>query len=412
MDDVSRIPSRKLQAGLVLLLGLSILLTYVDRGAIALAAPKMNGELSIDPAEFGLIVSVFFLAYTPLQLVIGWACDRFSVYRLFSLGVALWALATFATGFATGFGMLLALRLLLGLGESICFPGASKIIARHIPPERRGISNAVVVAGIAFGPAVGTFFGGFILAEWGWRMIFWVFGAATLLWLLPWSAAVRRIHAETTFAAEKPFPMLRLLRFRALWVVGLGHFCANFANYFILSWLPLFLTSGRGLSIATMTLMTTSAYLLQGSAAIVAGHISDMWTASGRNEGAFRRALCVIGATGSAVGIFSVAYAEGTGALFGWLAFTGIACGIVSSNIFSIAQIFAGPRLVGSWIGVQNTMSNIAGIVAPGVTGFMIKAAGGNYQSAFVLAAAVSVVGAIGWQFMLPRVQPIEVTEA
>ncbi len=409
MDDTTRIPLRKLQTGLVLLLGLSILLTYVDRGAIALAAPKMNAELEIDPAEFGLIVSVFFMAYTPLQLAVGWACDRFSVYRLFSLGVALWALATFATGFATGFGMLLGLRVLLGLGESICFPGASKIIARHIPAERRGISNAVVVAGIAFGPAVGTFFGGFMLAEWGWRTIFWMFGAATLLWLLPWGAVVRRIHAETSFVAEKPYPMLRLLRFRALWVVGLGHFCANFANYFILSWLPLFLTTGRGLSIATMTLMTTATYLLQGTSSLVAGHLSDMWTASGRDEGALRRALCVVGATGSAIGIFSVAAAEGTTALFGWLAFTGIACGIVNSNIFSIAQIFAGPRLAGSWIGVQNTLANMAGIIAPGVTGIMIKASGGSYQSAFTLAAAVCVVGAVGWQFLLQRIQPVEV---
>ncbi len=409
MDDTKRMPSRQLQAALVLLLGLSILLTYVDRGAVSLAAPKMNAELGIDPAEFGLIVSVFFMAYTPLQLAIGWACDRFSVYRLFSLGVAIWALATFATGFASGFGMLLALRVLLGLGESICFPGASKIIARHIPPERRGVSNAVVVAGLAFGPAVGTFFGGFILAEWGWRTIFWAFGAITVFWLLPWGAVVRRIQAEAPPIAEKPYPMLRLLRFRALWVVGLGHFSANFANYFILSWLPLFLTSGRGLSIATMTVMTTTTYLMQGVATIVAGHLSDMWTASGRDEGALRRTLCVVGASGAAIGIFSVAYAESTAALFGWLAFTGVTCGIVNSNIFSIAQIFAGPRLAGSWIGVQNTMSNLAGIIAPGVTGLMIKSAGGNYQSAFALAAGVCVVGALGWQFLLPKVQPVTV---
>ena len=98
----------------------------------------------------------------------------------------LWAASTLLMGFAGGFASLLVLRIMLGVGESIAFPGSSKIIARHVPPERRGIANAAVAAGIALGPAVGTLAGGLILAHWGWRAMFVVFGVVTLLWLLPW----------------------------------------------------------------------------------------------------------------------------------------------------------------------------------------------------------------------------------
>ena len=81
-------------------------------------------------------------------------------------------------GFAGGFASLLVLRVMLGVGESIAFPGSSKIIARHVPPERRGVANAAVAMGIALGPAVGTLAGGLIVALWGWRAMFFVFGAA------------------------------------------------------------------------------------------------------------------------------------------------------------------------------------------------------------------------------------------
>src|SRR4051812_48879520 len=144
---------------LVLLVATAILLNYVDRGAIAVAAPLMKGELGLSATEFGLAVSAFFWVYAPVQLCAGWLCDRFSVYKLIAGGIVLWAGSTFLIGLVGGFVSLLVLRVMLGVGESIAFPGASKVIARHIPAERRGAANAAVAAGIALGPAVGTLAG-------------------------------------------------------------------------------------------------------------------------------------------------------------------------------------------------------------------------------------------------------------
>lgn len=406
MTDSDKGASARLQLLLVALLGLAILLTYVDRGAVSTAAPKMNGELGLDAAQFGFLVSLFFYPYTLLQLVVGWLCDRFSVYRLFSLGVAIWALSTLLVGLVNSFAALVVLRLLLGVGESICFPGASKIIARHVAPERRGIANAIVVAGVAFGPAVGTLIGGMMLAEWGWRAIFVVFGAITLVWLLPWALVSRHLQAGAAPKAEAPYPMWRLLRFRALWAVSLGHFCGNFTIYFIIAWLPLYLTKSRGFSVETMTLLATATFLSQGIMAILGGHISDRWTASGRDEGRIRRIMSAGGASIAAIGILGISRAEGTPALIAWLVLTGSACGVLSGNIFSLAQMFAGPRLAGSWVGVQNFFANFAGVLAPSVTGLMI-ARSGNYQSAFVLAAAVGMLGAVSWLVLMPRVREV-----
>jgi MFS family permease len=148
---------------LVLLLGAAIFLNYVDRGAIGIAAPLMKSDLGLSEEAYGVVFSAFFWIYAPVQLFAGWLCDRFSVYKLMAIGILIWAGSTFLMGFAGGFVSLLVLRIMLGVGESISFPGSSKIIARHVPPERRGVANAAVAAGIALGPAAGTLAGGLIL---------------------------------------------------------------------------------------------------------------------------------------------------------------------------------------------------------------------------------------------------------
>src|SRR6478736_7969243 len=142
---------RRAGAALVLLLGAAIFLNYVDRGAIAVAAPVMKGELGLSATDFGLAVSAFFWVYAPVQLFAGWLCDRFSVYKLIAAGILLWAASTLLMGLVGGFASLLVLRIMLGIGESISFPGSSKIIARHVPSEQRGMANAMVATGLALG---------------------------------------------------------------------------------------------------------------------------------------------------------------------------------------------------------------------------------------------------------------------
>jgi MFS family permease len=390
---------------LVLLLGLVIFLNYVDRGAIGVAAPLMKTDLQLSAFAFGLAVSAFSWVYAPLQLIVGWLCDRFSVYRLLAWGVVLWAAATFLTGFVGGLVSLVVLRALLGVGESFGFPASSKIIAEQLPPERRGIANAVVSVGLALGPALGTLAGGLILISYGWREIFIVFGLVTLLWLLPWHWVSRGLHAETKNAAKPGVPVGRLIRKWPLWSMSLAHFASNYGFYFILAWLPLFLVQSRGLSLGEMTLLATLAYSAQAVAALAFGAMSDRWTRSGRSEGTMRRWMMVIAqiVQGAAiVGMLNVHGMVGLGIL---LCIAGIATGALSLNIFAVAQMFAGPRATGTWCGFQNAMGNISGILGPLITGAIIDLAG--YDYAFYVAGAVAIAGGLWWIVGVPRIEQV-----
>ena len=391
---------------LVIMLGAAVFLNYVDRGAIAVAAPLMKGELDLTATEFGTAVSAFFWIYAPVQLVVGWLCDRFSVYRLIAWGVILWAVSTFLMGFVGGFLSLLVLRVMLGVGESIIFPGSGKIIARHVPPEGRGLANAWCAAGIALGPAVGTLVGGMILANLGWRAIFIVFGIATLVWLLPWKRVVDALPVATGRGSERSVPVTALLKNWSLWAMGIGHAAGNFSFYFLLAFLPLYLVQQRGLSITQMTLLATLGYATQGAAAFALGAWSDRWTKSGRSEGAMRRAMLVTGQLTAAGCILGIVVTDSIAMIGLLLCIAGVATASLSMNLYAVAQMFAGPRAAGSWIGIQNALGNISGIVGPIISGVLIDRYG--YDSAFHLAAGVAAFGGIWWAFGIPRIEQVK----
>ena len=311
-EVMATIAQTKRDAGfaLILLLGAAVFLNYVDRGAIGIAAPKMKDELGLSEEAYGLAFSAFFWIYAPVQFFAGWLCDRFSVYRLMSIGILLWAASTLLMGFAGGFMSLLVLRVMLGVGESISFPGSSKLIARHIPAERRGVANAAVAAGIALGPALGTLAGGLILGSFGWRAIFLVFGVVTLVWLVPWRQAVRELPTEGHFDGGAQVPMRQLLGKWPLWSMSVVHALGNYCFYFLLAWLPLFLTKARGFSIAEMTLLATLGYAVQAGCALGYGHFSDWWTRSGRSEAVCRRWMMVASQTVAAMAVLGLAFAH------------------------------------------------------------------------------------------------------
>ena len=390
---------------LVFLLGAAVFLNYVDRGAISVAAPLMNAALGLSAYEYGIAVSAFFWVYGPLQMVVGWLCDRFSVYRLLAWGVGLWAVATLLSGFVAGFFSLVVLRTLLGIGGSLAFPASSKIIAEQVPPERRGMANACVSIGIALGPAIGILAGGIILETLGWRAVFILFGLVTLLWLPLWRGTSRSLAAVVPVDRPK-VPLKPLLRTWALWSMTLAHFASNYGFYFLLSWLPLYLVQSRGLSIPQMTMLGTLAFAAQAVAAFAFGAISDRWTRSGRSEATVRRWMMVIGQLAQAVAVMGILWADSHVELAIWLCIAGMATGSLSLNTFAVAQMFAGRQAAGTWVGFQNALGNFSGILGPLITGKIVDLAG--YGNAFVVCAVIVAAGGIWWLIGVPKIQQVD----
>ena len=153
-----------LPRGLIPVLGLAVILNYVDRANLATAAPLVQSELALSPAQIGLLLSSFFWVYAPAQVLAGWLVHRFDIRIVLAAGLALWALATLMTGLAAGFASILLLRLILGLGESVMFPGWQLILTRHTEEHERGRANGLTAAVRGLVPCSARF-----SAAWQWR---------------------------------------------------------------------------------------------------------------------------------------------------------------------------------------------------------------------------------------------------
>ncbi len=169
----------------LVLLVICAVINYVDRGNLSIAAPLLKDQLRISASQLGILLSAFFWTYTAMQFVCGWLVESFDVNWVIAAGFLLWSLATATTGLARGFLMLLAMRLLLGIGESVMMPACSKIFGFHLPEHHRGFANGLLQAGWCFGPAVGTLGSGLLIARYGWRPVFIGVGISSLVWLLP-----------------------------------------------------------------------------------------------------------------------------------------------------------------------------------------------------------------------------------
>lgn len=389
---------------LVGLLALAMFVNYADRGSLSIVAPVLKGRLGIDHTQMGYLLSAFFWTYALSQPAAGALVHHFDVRLVLAVGVALWSGATFLSGFADSFALLLALRFALGFGESVIFPANARIIAR-MPERFRGRANGMIAGGLALGPSAGALAGGLMLAHWGWRAVFFVLGGASLCWLVPW-LSIPRFARDGTFVSERAPPRFSsILGKRALWGISLAHACANYQYYLLLAWLPAFLVEFAHLSLTAMAWTGAGIFAVQSLSAVAAGQISDRLIAAGRSATAVRKSVAIAGCAGCGTALLLVGIAPDSWALPLLVAF-GIASGGVNPMLFTIGQTLGGPSAGGRWMGIQNLLGNLAGAMAPIATGFIVDATG-SFRAAFVLAASLSLAGIFAFARIIGTVEPI-----
>jgi cyanate permease len=248
------------------------------------------------------------------------------------------------------------------------------------------------------------------MVRFGWRSAFLVFGAASLLWLWPWSRVLRsRAAAREAACAEPPSgapPMRLLLRSRALWGTALGLFSSNYVFYFMMSWLPVYLVRERGFSQTEMATLASASYAVMAGCAVLAGWLVDRYIRRGGSPNFGYKAIMAIAHGGAVLSMLAMAYGSQPLALLGIFFYQGIT-GAASPGVYAIPEILGGAQATGRWVGIQNSVGNLPGVVAPWLTGFIIDATG-QFTLAFLVAAVVSLLGLVGWLLMLPRLAQLD----
>jgi ACS family D-galactonate transporter-like MFS transporter len=390
---------------ILLLLAVSVFINYIDRGNLSIAAPLLKDELRLSPWQLGILLSSFFWTYDAFQIPSGWLIDRFDVSWVLAFGFFIWSCATAATGAMGSFGSLLAARLVLGVGEAVAYPSYAKILARDFSACHRGLGNGAIAAGQFCGPAFGTFLGGLLIARFGWRPLFIVLGLASLVWLIPWFNWRPRVFTPARTEGAPRSQITAILGQPSLWGACVTHFCCNYLVYFLLTWLPYYLVRERHFSIERMAKIGGMAFLCSATSSVISGWISDQWIVDEPSSSRVRKSIFACGLVGAGLWLVLCVVASPVFSIV--LLFVSNAFyGVSNPLLFAGAQTLAGPRAAGEWMGVQNFAGNLAGIVAPALTGLLVDRTGYFFWP-FLVVCALSVIGSLSWLFVVGPIEPV-----
>jgi ACS family glucarate transporter-like MFS transporter len=329
-----------------------------------------------------------------------------------AVGAAFWSLAQMLSGAATGFMTLLLTRLGLGAGEAPTFPVSYRSVRDWAPYTERGLAVGCIQAGTLLGPALSAPAVAWLIGATSWRWSFIITGAIGLVWVAVWMALVstpeqtkwipeperQRIlaerHAGEPAAAHGGVGYRGLLRSPSMWGLAISQGCAVYSVYLYLSWLPNYLQTARHLSLVQSGLFTSVPFFVGAAVIILTNWIGDRMLTPGTMRNGGRRIvvvtcllLCALGMAIPFVDsltlvviltIFPVSFGN-----------TATATNAALCNDILRSQADSGRAFAFMVLG-----GNVFGLLAPIVTGYIVQATG-SFAAAFMLAGALSLIGAL-----------------
>jgi len=407
------------------LVAVAVLINYLDRAVLGIAAPAIQSEFALSPVLMGVVFSAFSWSYFAAQIPSGILLDRFGVRLVYRLALLGWSLATLLHSLARGFVSLVGLRIALGLAEAPCFPANSNIVAAWFPRGERaraiGIYTAAEYVGLGF--LTPLLF--WILNSAGWRALFAAAGAAGLLFAIAWWRGYRDPHEchalsreERTFiivgggTVNKPpaekfsFAVLRaLFRDRQMWGLCIGQFSVYSTFVFFLTWFPTYLATERHMAWITVGFFTALPYVAGFFGILFAGFLSDALLRRGYSLDAARKLPVIMGLVLAST-IIAANYLESDVAVIAVLSLSFFAQAMSSSGWSVISEV-APPGQIGLVGGLFSASANLSGIVTPLVIGAIVQQTG-SFVGALMFVGLVAAVGALSWIFLIGKLHRIE----
>lgn len=382
---------------IVLLLGFSQAIAYIDRVNLSVVGPELIRTYHYTPTLVGVLFSTFNWAFTISLLLAGPFTDRVRARIAFPTGVGLWSIATALCSTTTVFAPLAVFRAMVGVGEAPMIPSGSRVIRETFPPRHRALVVGTFFAGNKIGLTLGIPLASTLFALFGWQAVFYVTGALGLVWLVWWLSVYRAPH-DLEVAPEPAAARIRwatLLRYRTTWGLMLGQAGYLYIFYVFANWLPGYLVLQRHMSILNSGIVGMLPFLVSTLCTIAAGWMGDRLIRAGWRVTRVRKGFAVGGLLSAT--IFTVAGAYATETVLAISCLT-IAVGSFSCSTAAVNSMpidVAPPHIVSSLVSLQNFGGNLGGSFAPWVTGLLLQKTG-DFQTPLLVTAAVALVFGCG----------------
>jgi sugar phosphate permease len=414
-------PPSKTRWLVLLLISLMYMITYMDRTGISIAAPAMAKEFGLSQTALGIVFSVFLWAYALGQIPLGSLADRLGPRLVLLIIVPFWSLVTAMTAIAGGIASLIVIRFVFGLAEAGAFPAATRAMQLWFPKAERGIVHGVTHSFSRFAVAVVPFIAVSIMVAFGWRWIFYVFGAAGLLWSVAFYFLYRNLPEEDAKVNQSELAQIRgrdldgaikqvdlhqhvappwrvIFRSANMWYIAAGYCCFYYGTYFFMTWFPTYLLEYRHLSLKSVGVLASLPLLAGMVGDIVGGTLTDtVYRKTGKLKFA-RRIVAAPAMLASGACLIPAAMTHS--------ALTAILC--LTASLFFLELVISpawavpmdvGGEFSGTVSGVMNMAGSLAASLSPIIFGALVQR--GFWITPFVITAGVLLAGALIWAFLI-----------
>jgi ACS family D-galactonate transporter-like MFS transporter len=414
---------------IMVMLFITVVINYLDRSNLSIAAPALKDEFGLDTVHEGLILSAFGWTYAAMQIPGGWLVDRVAPRVLYAVALILWSAATFFMGFAGSFVALFVLRLAVGALEAPAYPINNRVVTTWFPERERATAIGFYTSGQFVGLAFLTPVLAWLQHHYGWHMVFVSTGLIGIVWGVLWFLVYREprqfrganeaeielirqgggvVDLEKRVTEKKaPFSWADLglvMSRRKLWGVYLGQFCLTSTLWFFLTWFPTYLVKYRGMDFIKSGFLASVPFLAAFVGVLCSGVLSDWLIRRGATVGLARKLPIILGLLIS-TSMIGANYTNSTPWIIFFLALAFFGNGLASIT-WSLVSTLAPVRLLGLTGGVFNFVGNLSSICTPIVIGFLVSQ--DNFAPAIVYVSSLALLGALSYILLVGKVERIE----
>jgi ACS family hexuronate transporter-like MFS transporter len=387
------------ESAIVALLFVVGLLNYIDRQVLSVLVPILKEKIGLTPAQYASLVNAFLFTYGIMYTGSGLILDRIGSRLGLGLFVAAWSIVSGLHGAAGGFAALLALRFLLGLTEPGGWTGAIKVIAERFSPVQRGLATGIFASGSSVATLIAPPIVVFMSLHWGWRMAFIVPALAGLVWVPLWWNVTRRtvqtVHASSRFHWRAA---LRLLRDRRVLGFVLARFFGDSSGYFLLFWIPDYLSSVKGFSFVMLGKLAWFPFLCNDAGPLTGGYLSGRLVQAGIPSVTARKLVMSIAPVLVAVGALSVS-ATGVWTVLITLGIAAFGVGVWAGNLHTLPTDAFPTENVATIYGLAGSAGAVGGIIFNYLVGYW--SARSNYSAIFAMLLMLQPLGAASMWLLL-----------
>ena len=405
LERTKRVRVRWVFIGLLVLGGV---VNYLDRSTLSVGNTTIAADLGLSKTQMGLLLSAFAWPYAIANLPAGYLVDKFGAKAMYAWAATLWSIVTIATSFVRSFPVFYAARVALGIAESPFFTSGLKVSERWFRKDERALPLSIINTGSQIANAIAPPLLAFLILTMSWRGMYVIVGAFGLVTVAIWlkiyrdptpaeEQTIKGIELEAATAKAESVGWTRLLRQPNTWFMMLGAFGIFYTVWVYLTWLPSYLETSRGFSLAQAGGIAALPFLCGIVGVLTGGFVSSRLIVAGVPTLRARKIPIVTGALLAAAAVLPVAFVSNTVLNIALLCLGYFASQVPIGVIWTLASDIADPRQVASLGSIQNFGGFLGAALAPAVTGFILDSTGGDYRLVFLVGGVLLLVGALSY---------------